>query len=128
MKLIALTLFSVVCTVSFQEDDFVRCTRCKNVGARPCGEHEKEECELEHNVLYCSAIGLCETCGGELKKLLSAPAFQFKGSGWYVTDYAKKSGGPKDDGKDGGEKKTEKTEKTKAASSDTKSSPPPSKT
>ena len=33
----------------------------------------------------------CEACGGDLKKLLSAPAFQFKGSGWYVTDYAKKN-------------------------------------
>jgi predicted nucleic acid-binding Zn ribbon protein len=27
-----------------------------------------------------------------MKRLLSAPAFQFKGTGWYVTDYAKKSG------------------------------------
>ncbi len=44
----------------------------------------------------------CERCGGELKKLLSAPAFQFKGSGWYVTDYANKSGG--DNGKSGSEK------------------------
>jgi putative FmdB family regulatory protein len=34
----------------------------------------------------------CEACGGPLERLISAPAFQFKGSGWYVTDYAKKSG------------------------------------
>ncbi len=34
----------------------------------------------------------CPHCGGELEKLLSAPAVRFKGSGWYVTDYAKKSG------------------------------------
>jgi putative FmdB family regulatory protein len=32
-------------------------------------------------------------CGGEVERLLSAPAVQFKGSGWYVTDYAKKSPG-----------------------------------
>ena len=32
----------------------------------------------------------CPHCGGELEQLLSAPAVQFKGSGWYVTDYAKK--------------------------------------
>lgn len=38
-------------------------------------------------------LTVCEECGGELKKLLSAPAFQFKGSGWYVTDYAGKKGG-----------------------------------
>jgi putative FmdB family regulatory protein len=34
-----------------------------------------------------------EECGGEAERLLSAPAFQFKGSGWYVTDYAKSGGG-----------------------------------
>ncbi len=33
-------------------------------------------------------------CGGALTKLISASGFQFKGTGWYVTDYAKKSGGP----------------------------------
>ena len=32
----------------------------------------------------------CEKCGGTLKQLLSSPAIQFKGSGWYVTDYARK--------------------------------------
>jgi putative FmdB family regulatory protein len=34
----------------------------------------------------------CAHCGGPVKKLVSAPAFQFKGQGWYVTDYAKKGG------------------------------------
>ena len=33
----------------------------------------------------------CEKCGGGLKRLLSSPALQFKGSGWYVTDYARKT-------------------------------------
>jgi len=37
-----------------------------------------------------------EGCGGELERLLSPPAFQFKGSGWYVTDYARKSDGKGD--------------------------------
>lgn len=32
----------------------------------------------------------CTVCGGQLKKLIHAPAIQFKGKGWYVTDYAKK--------------------------------------
>jgi putative FmdB family regulatory protein len=32
----------------------------------------------------------CPKCGGRLRKKVSAPAFQFKGSGWYVTDYARK--------------------------------------
>jgi putative FmdB family regulatory protein len=35
----------------------------------------------------------CPECGGRVEKTISAPAVQFKGSGWYVTDYAKKSGG-----------------------------------
>ena len=34
----------------------------------------------------------CEKCGGMLERLLSSPAIHFKGSGWYVTDYARKSG------------------------------------
>ncbi len=34
----------------------------------------------------------CPKCGGEAERLLSAPSVQFKGSGWYVTDYAKKAG------------------------------------
>ena len=33
----------------------------------------------------------CPECGGAVEQLLSAPAVQFKGSGWYVTDYAGKS-------------------------------------
>jgi putative FmdB family regulatory protein len=33
----------------------------------------------------------CPKCGGPVEQTISAPAVQFKGSGWYVTDYAKKS-------------------------------------
>ena len=33
----------------------------------------------------------CPECGGRVEQVISAPAVQFKGSGWYVTDYAKKS-------------------------------------
>jgi putative FmdB family regulatory protein len=40
-------------------------------------------------------VEVCPTCGAAgLRKLVSSPAFQFKGSGWYATDYAKKSGQP----------------------------------
>jgi len=46
----------------------------------------------------------CPECGGPVEKLLHAPAVQFKGSGWYVTDYAGKQ--PASDG--AGEKKEEK--------------------
>ncbi|HUI83116.1 MAG TPA: FmdB family zinc ribbon protein [Candidatus Binatia bacterium] len=44
----------------------------------------------------------CPHCGGELEQLLSAPAVQFKGSGWYVTDYARKSGKPASSGNGSG--------------------------
>ena len=40
----------------------------------------------------------CPHCGGKVEALFSAPAIQFKGSGWYVTDYGGKSSG--DSGKD----------------------------
>jgi putative FmdB family regulatory protein len=72
-----------------------------------------------------------EECGGDVERLLSAPAFQFKGTGWYVTDYAKSGGnapanGNSDKKSESGESKSEpaKTE-TKTESkpaSDTKSS------
>ena len=35
-------------------------------------------------------LTICPHCGGELEQLISAPAVQFKGAGWYVTDYARK--------------------------------------
>lgn len=35
----------------------------------------------------------CPKCGGKVRKLLSSPAIQFKGSGWYITDYARKGNG-----------------------------------
>ncbi|HLB91402.1 MAG TPA: zinc ribbon domain-containing protein [Terriglobales bacterium] len=36
----------------------------------------------------------CPECGGVIEQVISAPAVQFKGSGWYVTDYAKKGSVP----------------------------------
>ena len=52
----------------------------------------------------------CSVCQGSLKKLISAPAFQFKGSGWYVTDYANK-------GKKGKGEKTESSSDAKGKES-----------
>ncbi len=36
-------------------------------------------------------LSVHEKCGGKVERLLSAPALQFKGSGWYITDYARNS-------------------------------------
>jgi putative FmdB family regulatory protein len=47
----------------------------------------------------------CPTCAGPIEKLVSAPAIQFKGTGWYITDYARKStGGEAAGNKDVGKK------------------------
>jgi len=64
----------------------------------------------------------CPTCGAPVRRLLSSPAIQFKGSGWYITDYARKGtkdGATKGDGNsgDGAAKKdaTDGTSSEKAA-------------
>lgn len=51
----------------------------------------------------------CPECGGKIEQVISAPAVQFKGSGWYVTDYAKKSSASGADGKE-----SKKDDKSKA--------------
>jgi putative FmdB family regulatory protein len=59
----------------------------------------------------------CPHCGGSLKKMISSPAIQFKGTGFYITDYAKKTNPGKDDKPKEKEKpKTEKTEGVKPGS------------
>src|SRR3954453_2142252 len=59
----------------------------------------------------------CPECGGKIEQMISAPAIQFKGSGWYVNDYAKKPAPASSNGSDSG-----KSESVKAESSDGKSS------
>jgi putative FmdB family regulatory protein len=61
-----------------------------------------------------AALTVCPTCGQEVQKLLSAPAIQFKGTGWYITDYARKSSGG-DAGKDGGSKSSPSTKEAGGA-------------
>lgn len=60
----------------------------------------------------------CPQCHGEVERLLSAPAIQFKGSGWYVSDYAKKGSSMKasaDGSKDGAKSETTASEKPAAS-------------
>jgi putative FmdB family regulatory protein len=59
-------------------------------------------------------LDACPNCGGAVRKLFSSPAIQFKGSGWYITDYARKPSG--DTAKTGSKNDSEK------ASGDTTSS------
>src|SRR5262245_6444109 len=107
----------------------------------PLYEYECETCRYRFEQIQKFSdppIDKCPQCGGPVHKLVSSPAFQFKGSGWYVTDYARKdqpSGekteGAKTEGKSDAkaeaktDQKTEtKTEtKTEAKSGGTESSP-----
>ena len=88
----------------------------------PLYEYECSSCGTRTEVLQrvgAPPIDDCSECGGRMKRLLSAPAVQFKGTGWYVTDYARKKesgngsrpkgtagGGDTDKGGDSGKKET----------------------
>jgi putative FmdB family regulatory protein len=76
-------------------------------------------------------LDACPTCGGPIEKLASAPAIQFKGSGWYITDYARKStggeaagrkDGPDKGGADKGGSKESAKDSSSTSSSESKSS------
>jgi putative FmdB family regulatory protein len=59
----------------------------------PLYEYECDACQHKFEVIQKfsdAPLEKCPKCGGAVHKLQSAPAFQFKGSGWYITDYAKK--------------------------------------
>ncbi len=63
----------------------------------------------------------CPNCAGKVELVVSAPAVQFKGSGWYVTDYAKKSGSGSSSSSNGSQK-SEKKDDVKAKPESKKSS------
>jgi putative FmdB family regulatory protein len=65
-------------------------------------------------------VEVCPTCGGPVKRLLSSPAIQFKGSGWYITDYARK--GSTDAGKDAKSTASEKSEPSSKPAASTSTS------
>lgn len=63
----------------------------------------------------------CPNCGGSVKKVISAPTLQFKGSGWYITDYAQKEKQetkPETEAKPKKDKDSSKEKKSKQLSSD----------
>jgi len=68
-----------------------------------------------------SPLSVHEKCGGAVERLISASALQFKGSGWYVTDYGK--GGSKPAPSNGGDK-AEKAEKAEKSDKSDKSDKP----
>src|SRR5205814_10011631 len=59
----------------------------------PLYEYQCQKCghRFERIQLFSARmVKKCPECGGKVEQMISAPAVQFKGSGWYVTDYAKK--------------------------------------
>jgi putative FmdB family regulatory protein len=105
----------------------------------PLYEYECDACGGRFEVIqkFSETTDTCRRCGkGPVRRLMSSPAIQFKGSGWYITDYAQKgkSGGESSSGSDApAEKKPDSTKadtSTKsdaAATSSTSSSTTPSK-
>jgi putative FmdB family regulatory protein len=105
----------------------------------PLYEYECKQCghRFEKIMKFSDdPIKVCPKCGGEVEQMVSAPAVQFKGSGWYVTDYAKKSGGATpaktgssgDSSATGSESKPESKSDTSAPAGDSaKSSAPEAK-
>ncbi|MDQ3282947.1 MAG: FmdB family transcriptional regulator [Acidobacteriota bacterium] len=87
----------------------------------PIYEYQCKECSERHEIIQKLSdppLEHCPKCGGAMKKLISSPAIQFKGSGFYKTDYASSgsSAVPKSDSS----KSESKTSESK--SSDTKTS------
>ncbi len=61
----------------------------------PLYEYQCQKCRETTEVLQKAKdkpLEKCPRCGGAVVKLISSPAIQFKGKGWYITDYPKKSG------------------------------------
>lgn len=87
----------------------------------PLYEYRCQDCGQTVEVIQKVAdpvLSVCQACGGRLERLLSAPAIQFKGTGWYVTDYArtqnKNGSGAKDAGKPATETSASSTASTPA--------------
>ena len=91
----------------------------------PIYEYQCSQCKERQEVIQKfsdAPLAHCPKCGGDMKKLPSSPAIQFKGSGFYKTDYASSSS--KGESKSGGsasESKSDSKSESAAASSETKS-------
>jgi len=83
-----------------------------------CGRHfEKRQSVSE------DALTVCEECGGKLEKQVSLSGFQFKGAGWYVTDYAGKKPSSSESGKSSAGESTQKAESASKNSDDASAKP-----
>jgi putative FmdB family regulatory protein len=94
----------------------------------PLYEYRCESCGVTFEVIQKftdPAVGTCQKCGGTVRRLFSAPAIQFKGTGWYITDYARKGmTGTDRDGASPAASSSTTSEKS-STSTDTKGTTPP---
>jgi putative FmdB family regulatory protein len=96
----------------------------------PLYEYQCEACDHRFEVIQKfsdSPIETCQRCGGAVRKLLSSPAIQFKGTGWYITDYARAgktdaSSGSQANGKSESSASDTKTEKKSESATAAKAS------
>ena len=61
----------------------------------PIYEYRCDDCDVVFEALQRLSdepLDVCRHCGGSARKIISSPAIHFVGSGWYVTDYARKAG------------------------------------
>ena len=97
----------------------------------PLYEYQCEACgnRFEKIVKFSDPpLEACPACGGTVQKLLSSPAFQFKGSGWYITDYAKKKTSQDSSSEPKSDKDASKSSETTKSESKSDSSPAPATT
>ncbi len=83
----------------------------------PIYEYKCKECGESVELIQSvndAPVTKCEKCGGEMSKVLSPPAIQFKGSGWYVTDYSDKYSKKGKTEENSDKKEDKKTEEKKA--------------
>jgi len=95
----------------------------------PLYEYECESCGARFERIQKFSdppVTVCPTCGGAVRKLLSSPAIQFKGSGFYITDYAKAGNSEKSgkNEKSGGTDAGKSSDKTAVDKSDPSSTAP----
>ena len=92
----------------------------------PLYEYRCEQCGKVFEVIQKFSDAPLEThqdCGGKVERLISAPALQFKGSGWYVTDYAKGNSPAKTEAKPAEGKSEAKPAESKPAETKSESKP-----
>ena len=91
----------------------------------PLYEYQCQSCKERSEILQKISdppYSHCPKCGGEMKKLLSSPAIQFKGSGFYKTDYSSKPASSESKSESKSETKSEtKSESKSESKSETKS-------